>query len=357
MKRDRTGRRPWHRRAYVPGLWFLAAALLAVVHVQPAEAVIALQDVPPSVSSVEGVVEVSSDGGDTWTPAEPGTRVSSQHLLRTGDDGTCVLAFSDYTVVALQPQTTVTMLPPDRQLRLELVAGWIWVQFDALQPGNRDSVLAPRALAAATGPSTFTMEFDGDGGTIKVIDGDVDVRSDSGAFLTALADGESVIITPSASTIPFEFNVEAEQAAWEPVFAGLSTTTLPDETTTTGTAATRSTVARTTSTLEGGTTRTSQPPDDPGSGGATRLGIALVLGAAALFVALLAASTVLAVLLIRRTKPPNTVGGPPAYPPATGPARTDRPRAEAPPGFCRSCGAPLSHGGQFCRACGKRTDS
>ena len=216
MRAPVVARMPKFQHTCIVALLVLMAVLAAVFNPQPAEAVIALQDVPPSISSADGVVEISSDGGDTWTPADLGAPVAAHDSLRTGD-GTCVLAFSDYAVVGLMPETTVTMLPDIREQRFELVAGWVYVAFDALQPGNRDSVLAPLTLVSATGPSIFTLEFNAEGGTVKVLDGGVDIRSDTGSFLSGLQTGEAQIVTPNASTVPYEFNVEAEKAAWEPI--------------------------------------------------------------------------------------------------------------------------------------------
>lgn len=163
----------------LPLLTAIVALFVLALASLPAQAVIALQDVPPTINTADGVVELSPDDGTSWAPAEPGMPVSAGDLLRTGDDGTCVLDFSDKSVVALLPQSTIIMLPDDRQQRLQLSSGHIWVQFGSAA-GDRNAVLAPYALISASEPVTFTLDFDQDAGTIRVMEGRVDESTPSG---------------------------------------------------------------------------------------------------------------------------------------------------------------------------------
>lgn len=319
----------------------LLSALLSMLVALPAVAlVIPLREVPPSISTAGGTVEISSDNGTTWKPADPGTYVSSGILLRTGPDGTCVLDFSDHTVLALQPLTTITMLPDDRTQRFLLSTGRVWVQFDSLTSGDRNGVTAPHLMVSATEPCTFVLDSDQDGAEVKVLDGRVDLSSDTGRYVSALSAGEALIATTSGYSLPTGFDVAAERAVWEPLVAGATTTSIPGETT-------RTSTGRTTSTLAGtGTSRTLPPGEgsgDNGSGtsGWTRWGIVLIVVAVFLFLALMAVATILLVVL-RRRRPP--------YPPAPGAQHLGY---GPPPTFCRHCGAALTPGARFCRACGK----
>jgi hypothetical protein len=381
----RPGRRPepLPRRRQRPSLITLAGLTLGILlwaaPLHPALAVIALQDVPPSITGVDGTVEISADDGVTWSPAESGGHVSSGDLLRTGEDGTCVLAFEDHTMVALKPQTAITMLPKDRALRLELTAGWIWVQFEAVQEGNRNRVLAPYSLVGAGEPTIMTLEFSKDGGTIRVIEGRVDLTTPAGDYLDYAEAGQALPSTKNGSALSYPFDVERERANWEPLLADVTTTSMPDGTSTTeDTGDTGSTITTEgdTSSTGGHTTGTGTLEDGEAHGGWSRAAVILMVVAAILFVALLAVATVLAVLLSRRRK--QTAGdilhpaqppayGPPPYPGAP-PAGTAPPAAAAPApaaapaqptmepaAFCASCGAPRTPGARFCRTCGKRT--
>jgi FecR protein/zinc-ribbon domain len=311
----------------------------------PAEAVIALQDVPPSINTVDGVVELSSDDGTSWAPAAPGMPVSAGDVLRTGDDGTCVLDFSDKSVVALLPRSTITMLPDDPQQRLQLSSGHIWVQFGSAV-GYRDAVLAPYALVTANETATFTLDFDESGGTIRAMKGSVDESTPGGDYQYSAETGEALTATESAYGLPYPFDVATEQAAWEPLFA--VTTTVPDETTDTTSEDTIGTTLGTGTTF-GGTGGTYPPPD----GGGTLEGFghgetALVVATVVLFLLLVAAATILVILLVRRRRHPPA-GMPPTYAPA-GPAQASTPGTAV---FCRHCGTQLATESRFCRACGQ----
>jgi zinc-ribbon domain/FecR protein len=322
------------------------ALFVSALGPSPADAVIALQDVPPSINTVDGVVELSSDDGTSWAPAEPGMPVSAGDVLRTGDDGACVLDFSDKSVVALLPRSTITMLPDDPQQRLQLSSGHIWVQLGSAV-GYRDAVLAPYALVTANETATFTLDFDESGGTIRAMEGRADLSTASGDYKSSAETGEALAATKSGYSIAYPFDVATEQAMWEPLFA-VTTTSFPDEITdTTGEDTTDTTMG--TGTTLGGTTGTYQPPDDSGAG--ERVGrseTALVVATGVLFLLLVAAATILVILLVRRRRQPPA-GMPPTYLPA-GPAQASTPGTAV---FCRHCGTQLATESRFCRACGQ----
>jgi hypothetical protein len=308
--------------AHMMVLLLAAIAVLFVTSPSPAHAVIALQDVPPSITTVDGVVELSRDGGGSWTPAEPGTPVPAGDLLRTGDDGTCVLDFSDKSVVALLPLSTITLLPDDDRQRLQLFSGHIWVRLGTAV-GYRNAVLAPHALVSANDPATFTLDFNEDGGTIRVMEGSVDESTPGGDYQYSAETGEALAAAKSGYSMAYPFDVATEQAAWEPVFT-LTTTTVPDE-----------------------TTGTYPPPGD----GEAREGLglsepALIVATGVLFLLLVAATTILVVLLARRRRPPAGVPPTPPAPPAQAPTLGSA-------GFCRSCGARFEPESRFCRVCGQ----
>ena len=315
--------------------------------------VIPLREVPPSVNTVEGLVEVSSDDGKTWTPVTPGMHISAGQILRTSSDGTVVLDSSDGTVVALQPLSTIVPLPDDRSLRLLIFAGSVWVQYASVADGDRNGVSAPRVTAAGLEPCTFVLDLVELATTVKVLEGRVGLQHESTGDTSDVVAGEAASATPTGFQPESDFDPDAERALWEPLLSGTTTTSIPEETTSTST-------GRTTSTLTD--TGTNPPPaDDSGTSSWTRWGIVLIVAAAVLFLALIAAATVLLVVLGRRRPPYSPAPGPqpPRYGPAAGPdlqrASPAGPGAPAPPpaAFCRHCGAGLTSGARFCRSCGK----
>ena len=307
--------------------------------------VIPLREVPPSVNTVEGLVEVSSDDSKTWTPVTPGMHISAGQILCTASDGTVVLDSSDGTVVALRPLSTIVSLPDDRSLRLLVFAGSVWVQYASVMDGDRNGVSAPRVTAAGLEPCTFVIELVELATTVKVLDGRVRLQHDSTGDTSEALAGEAATATPTGFQPEPDFDPDAERALWEPLLSGTTTTSIPGETTHTSTGRTTSTVAGTGT----GTSRTLPPPDDSGKSGWTRGGIVLIVTAAVLFLALIAVATVLLGVLGRRRPPypPAPDAQHPGYGPPAGPG------LPAPPAFCRHCGAQLTAGARFCRSCGK----
>ena len=207
--------------------------------------VIPLREVPPHVNTVEGVVEVSSDDGKTWTPVTQGMHISAGQILRTASDGTVVLDSSDGTVVALQPLSTIVPLPDDRSLRLLIFAGSVWVQYASVTDGDRNGVSAPRVTAVGLEPCTFVLDLVELATTVRVLDGRVGLQHDSTGDTSEAVAGEAATATPTGFQPEPDFDPDVERALWEPLLSGTTTTSIPGETTRTSTGRTTSTLADT----------------------------------------------------------------------------------------------------------------
>lgn len=229
------------------------------------------------------------------------------------------------------------MLPDDRRQRLQLSSGHIWVQFGSTG-GDRYAVLAPYALVAANEPVTFTLDFDESGGTVRVMEGRVDLSTPSGDYESSAETGQALAATKSGNSIAYPFDVATEQAAWEPLFA-VTTTSAPDDTTETTTGDDTTVTTEVTAATLGGTARTIPPADPEARDRFSQWGRVFIVGVAVLFVLLLAAVIILAVLLARRRRQPPTGMSPtyqsgktmpPSYPPPAA-APYAGPAPEAPP--------------------------
>jgi hypothetical protein len=233
-------RRPWNphlRRALLAaGLGLVACVAFEVAGSGQALAAESIREVPPLVGFMTGQVELSSDGGTTWATPPSDSRVSRLSLIRTGDDGSCILVFQDNSLVAMRPGTTIQILPQAQELRLAVSAGEVWVRFDYAVENDRNGVALPQATVLALGAGSFSFEATRSTSVVKVIEGVVAaVAPKNGAPRVNVAAGQALTAGPDGLRPAIAFDVGSERTEWQSLLAqaGLSVTTTTLATTTT----------------------------------------------------------------------------------------------------------------------------
>ena len=183
-------------------------------------------------SGMTGQVEYLLPGKDpeddnSWKLAKmdgssfpPGTHV------RTMEDSQAILSFPDMSTFVLKPETEVIVTtPPQKDSKIKLVAGNIWVNIKKMINEGSMEIEMNQATAGIKG-TTFVLSDDGKTSTLKVIDGEV--------LFTSRSDGQKVNITGgsmvSASGIGLgsteTFDAAKETADWAAVSNGAKETSV-----------------------------------------------------------------------------------------------------------------------------------
>jgi len=126
---------------------------------------------------------------DSWDEAEMAdltSKIPEGSFIRTWDESEAWLGFSDMSSFHLKPNTTIMIGKPQNQdSKLKLVAGNIWVNFNAMLEGKGLQIEYNQAVAGIKG-TTFECIENGEESILIVHEGTVE--------FTSTATGESVTV-------------------------------------------------------------------------------------------------------------------------------------------------------------------
>ncbi|MEK6743856.1 MAG: FecR family protein [Nitrospirota bacterium] len=129
-----------------------------------------------------GTLERQSN--NVWKPLVVGTAISANDRVRTGADGTAVLALNEIGAVLIGPGTEYYLGDPASGFKTLLKRGYLWISAK-LSPGRTMSVATSNAVAGVRG-TKFSVIQDAQG---------MDVCTCKGAVEVSLRDGTSKNVT------------------------------------------------------------------------------------------------------------------------------------------------------------------
>jgi len=118
---------------------------------------------------------------DLWKPLAAGMAISANDRVRTGADGTAVLALNEIGVILIGPGTEYYLGDPSRGFKTLLKRGYLWISA-TLSPGRTMSVATSNAVAGVRG-TKFSVIQDAAG---------MDVCTCKGMVQVSLKDGRSI---------------------------------------------------------------------------------------------------------------------------------------------------------------------
>jgi Tfp pilus assembly protein PilF len=154
------------------------------------------------VVEIQGVVEVSPAGADTWVLTQTNQTLHAADRLRTGANSRAALKWSDQSVMQLGPLTELEILPhpTDEEPGLHLLQG-ILSFFHRDKPGRIRIIT--RGVTAGIDGTEFVLEVTGAGAASRtalwVIDGQVGLTNDVASV--AVTNGVQAISVPGRAPI------------------------------------------------------------------------------------------------------------------------------------------------------------
>lgn len=176
------------------------------------------KDVGMRFSGMAGQVEWRADDDpDGWKLCKMGDKLPVFAHIRTQENSSAILSFSDMSTFVLKPESEVVLdTPPGPESKIKLVAGNIWVNVKKMVNEGSMSVEMNQAVCGIKG-TTFVLS-DKDGiSSIKVIEGLVDFTSKADGRIEKVATGEAVVADKNGLGIKSMFDVSAENKIWEDV--------------------------------------------------------------------------------------------------------------------------------------------
>lgn len=166
-------------------------------------------------AGLSGQVEVRHDyDEDAWDFAGMGQVLYCEDHIRTGPRSSAILSFKDLSTFVIGPDTEIVLAtPPEKESKLQLVAGNLWANIKKMAKDGTMEITMNQAVSGIKG-TTFVCEDNGVTSTLKVIDGTVEFTDTIGNQVT-VKKGEKVSAAQGGMSAVEEFDIKQETERWE----------------------------------------------------------------------------------------------------------------------------------------------
>jgi hypothetical protein len=178
-------------------------------------------------SSLSGQVEVAHAGPDqlVWDFAKMNTVLCQDDYVKTGEDSSAILGWSDLTTFLLKSESEIVIsVPPSHDSVIGLMLGNIWVNVKKMAHNGTMEVDMSQAVAGIKG-TTFVVSDTGLTSTLKVIEGTVAFTAKATGQTVSVSTGQTVTADKTGLSGVTSFDATAESADWAKLGASAPTTT------------------------------------------------------------------------------------------------------------------------------------
>ncbi|MBA4336344.1 hypothetical protein C0416_01035 [bacterium] len=167
-------------------------------------------------SGMTGQVEWRADDDpDGWKLCKLGDKLPVFAHIRTQEGSSAILSFSDMSTFVLKPESEVVIdTPPEKESKIKLVAGNIWVNVKKMVEDGSMSVEMNQAVCGIKG-TTFTASEVNGVSEIKLIEGEISIKALNGNETIDIIGGETVKVDNSGKIVKDNFDILAEQNTWD----------------------------------------------------------------------------------------------------------------------------------------------
>jgi len=172
-------------------------------------------------SSMTGQVEWRADDDPNgWKLCKLGTKLPVNAHIRTQEDSSAILSFSDISTFIMKAETEIVLeSPPERDGKIKLAAGKIWMNIKKIVKDGSMEVDTNQAVCGIKGTTLALEELNGVS-TLKVIEGKVLFTPKAGGGETMVEGGSLITATAQGIGTLEKFDAEKESKDWETLRAG-----------------------------------------------------------------------------------------------------------------------------------------
>jgi hypothetical protein len=169
-------------------------------------------------SDLSGQVEIACPPDlETWDVMKMGRVIYVDCHLKTGEDSTAVISFSDMTTFEMKPESEIVIdTPPEKDSKWTLLVGNVWINVKQMVKDGTMKTHMSQAVAGIKG-TTFVLTETGSESTIKVIEGVVNFESIATGVAVDVASGESVTATSGGLSVKTTFDTLDEEKNWHTI--------------------------------------------------------------------------------------------------------------------------------------------
>ena len=150
-----------------------------------------------------------------WEFAQPGMVIYEGDVIYTkGPDSSAEFVLSDLTTFKMKPDSQIVVVTTSgKEDKLKLLAGKVWTNLKQMVTEGTMDVEMSQAVAGIKG-TTFIVEETGSGSVLKVLDGEVELRTNDGDRLQVK--GGLMATVEKGSLTGFEpFSKDEENNSWD----------------------------------------------------------------------------------------------------------------------------------------------
>ena len=179
-------------------------------------------------SDLSGEVDLRPDCKEQWwKTAEIATVPCVNDHVRTGEDSSAILSFTDMTWFIMKAETEIILdVAPRKDAKIKLVSGDIWEKVKKMVREGQMEVEMSQAVTSIKG-TTIVCEETGSSSTLKVLEGTASFTAKATGKEILVSAGKMATATNSGLAQSRTFDVAAEKTSWEKLAEQLGRTKDP----------------------------------------------------------------------------------------------------------------------------------
>jgi hypothetical protein len=175
-------------------------------------------------SGLNGQIEVAPGKNlMAWSLAKMNTVLCVGDHVKTDEDSTAVLSFSDMSTFVMKPETELIIdAPPGKDNKIKLERGGIWANIKKIAEGGSMSIEMNQAVAGIKGTTLVCEQFPDGNSSLKVIEGEVLLTSKLTRESVSVGAGKKLVASLNDMGPIADFDVSSESSYWLGLTDGLS---------------------------------------------------------------------------------------------------------------------------------------
>jgi hypothetical protein len=167
-------------------------------------------------AGLSGQVEVRPESDeDAWDFAKMGMVLNVEDHIKTGPRSSAILSFKDLSTFVMKPETEIILsTPPEKESKIQLVAGNIWVNVKKMAKDGTMEVTMNQAVAGIKG-TNITCQTDENEDRIQVLRGLAEVLIRETQETILVNEGEELVVKRGGQSDKLEIDVVKAQELWK----------------------------------------------------------------------------------------------------------------------------------------------
>lgn len=176
------------------------------------------QDSGVHFSGLNGQVEILLPGAKDWQLAKINSIMPVGTHIRTDEDSSCVLSFSDMSMFVLKAESELVVnSPPEKDSKIQVVRGTIWANVKKMIKDGSMDIEMNQAVCGIKGTTLICEETVDGSSAVKVIEGTVQVNEKAHGAIASLTDGQTITANRYGFGAIKPFDAIDETTVWEAI--------------------------------------------------------------------------------------------------------------------------------------------